>query len=192
LGYAEADATTEAAIARERAHFGNGGATTFREYEAIAADKQCVGLPASMALAAAAGWDRARIAAVRHILTDAYVGLQMNDDVVDWEDDLTRGGAWALSLARGELDGIAACHPRPDAARALVLSSGVLSSLLARAESRFRCARDRSVSLGLTSLAQWAHEREAAVAELREAEARHAGYAVRAHALHAWALEVLR
>ena len=53
-----------------------------------------------------------------------WLGLQIADDVVDWEDDLQRGGAWAVCLMRGH-EGRASSLRAKESIRTQVLQSGV-------------------------------------------------------------------
>ena len=84
--------------------------------------------------------------------------------------------------------------PRPCACkepiRNQVLASGVCASCSARPDPHARARGARRV-LGARRLASWAGEQEARLEALVAAETRSAGYAVRAHALAAWANEVL-
>jgi hypothetical protein len=109
------------------------------------------------------------------------------------EDDLERGGAWAVCLMK-------ALRPPPSMRRAigdgsltrtLVLRSGILRTMLERATVHIRAARMRASALGAMRLAAWAAARESRFQALVAAERRSAGYAVRAHALEPWASEVL-
>ena len=77
------------------------------------------------------------------------------------------------------------------AIRLEVLRSGILRTLLQRAAAHIRASRMRAAALGALRLASWAAARESRLHALVAAESRSAGYAVRAHALAAWAGEVL-
>ncbi len=99
--YALAQRETLAAIAAEQRVFRSGEAVTFDRYLSVSHGKQRVGLPASLALARVAGWDARRTRALARLLDAVALGLQLHDDVLDWEDDLARGGAWATLLAAG-------------------------------------------------------------------------------------------
>ena len=112
-----------------------------------------------------------------------WLGLQMYDDTVDWEDDFRRGGAWAASLA-GAARGV-------EHVRACVLEARVLEAMLARSRRHFRAARRRFDELDARALAGWAREREAKIANLLQAEQRSPGFVVRAHMLAPWAEAVL-
>ena len=68
------------------------------------------------------------------------------------------------------------------AARAEVLSSGVLERMLARAHVHMRAARRRASALGAKRLASWAAAQETRLASLVAAESDSAGYAARAAA----------
>jgi hypothetical protein len=188
-----ADSLTMRAIRGERAMLLSGRAVDIDIYEHSSLDKQCAGIIASVALARAAGWDDRRCRAVRSTLESVSLGLQLADDVIDWEDDMQRGGAWAVCLMRG------ASRPafppqrpdRPESIRTQVLRSGVLGTMLSRACRHMRSARRRASVLGAQKLASWAGAQEARLRSLASAEEANAGYAVRARALAAWASEVL-
>jgi hypothetical protein len=193
VDFAAADATTVRAIRRERTLLHAGRPADMVTYERVSLDKQCVGWLASVALARAVGEDERRCRSVRATLQSVALGLQIYDDVVDWEDDLERGGAWALCLTRGMRASPPGPRPVTDDAhtRALVLQSGVLRAMLERATVHMRAARKRASALGAVRLAAWAGGRENRLRALVAAERRSAGYAMRAHALAAWAGEVL-
>ncbi len=187
-----ADAVTIRAIRRERAMLLSARPVDLESYERASLDKQFVGVVASVALARTAGWDDRRCRAVRATLENVWLGLQLSDDVVDWEDDLQRGGAWAVCLMRDMM--LATSSRRPllqESIRSQVLTSGVLHVMLSRARAHMRAARRRASALGARRLADWAHGQEKRLDSLATAESRSAGYAVRAHALAAWANEVL-
>ena len=126
-----ADALSLRAIRAERAMLAFGSARRRRGTTRRASlDKQCAGILASVALARAAGWTERRCRAVRATLGSVWLGLQIADDVVDWEDDVQRGGAWAVCLMRGLPAGE---RPRGSrrSIRTQVLQSGVLAVMLA-------------------------------------------------------------
>jgi hypothetical protein len=192
LDFAATDALSLQAMRRERALLVASKAVDMETYERTSLEKQYVGVVASVALARTAGWSERRALAVRRTLESVFMGLQVYDDVVDWEDDLSRGGAWALSLMRRTASG--AWHPditRSAQVRLRVLQSGVLHAMLRRAVKHMRDARRRAATLGATRLAAWAAAREQRFDALAKAERSSAGYTVRAHALSAWAGEVL-
>jgi hypothetical protein len=206
LGYAVADETSLRAIRRERALQLAARPVDLATYESVSLDKQAPGLVASVALARVAGWDERRCRAVRGTLESVALGLQAYDDVVDWESDLDRGGSWAVCLMKhasregrakpptSETRMKSATSERPTESariRLHVLQSGVLLALMRRAAVHMRAARRRAHVLGAESLSAWAAGRAARLAALSTAEAANAGYTVRAHALSAWAGEVL-
>lgn len=209
IDFALADEETLAAISAERRLLGAGEAAGFERYLAISLEKQRVGLPASIALAHAAGWGPRRRAALARALGSIWVGLQLHDDVMDWEEDHVRGGAWAVALARGLSGGdvpIASGrvgqgssseppstvrHAAPAPVRRFVLASGALAAMLASSRRCYRGARRRAAALGARRLAAWAEAQEAQAAELARCEAESPGYANRARALSAWARAVL-
>jgi hypothetical protein len=165
----------------------------FPEYERLSLEKQSVGIVASVSLARAVGWDDRQCHAVRTTLEAVWLGLQMADDVVDWEDDMRRGGAWAACLMEGlhqaPSSGSRLCGP--PSVRQRVLDSGVLRQMLLGALRNMRVARRLATTLGAHRLAGWAQGQEQRLDTLVVAETRSPGYAVRAHALAAWAGEVL-
>jgi hypothetical protein len=187
VGFATADVETTQAIRHERELLASARPVSFDVYEHASLAKQSAGLVASVALARAARCDERRCSAVQRTLESVALGLQMYDDVVDWEDDVARGGSWAVCLTRGA----EIAQPRRDDARLDVLASGVLHAMLVRAMHHMRAARRRAAGLGAGRLVAWAESREARLRALVSAELRSAGYAVRAHALAAWAGEVL-
>jgi hypothetical protein len=192
IDFGIADGIELAAIRRERVMLASGGPVDFETYERISLAKQAVGFPASAALARAARWSARRRSVLAATLGSVWLGLQMNDDVVDWEDDLDRGGAWAIALLRD----VRAREPIGDRVtegpihRALY-QSGVLARMMARSAWHFRAAARRARLLGAQRLGRWASEQAQRTGALAAAEAAHGGYTVRTHALSAWAREVL-
>jgi hypothetical protein len=191
--YSAADALTIRAIRRERALLLAARPVDVASYERASLDKQCAGLIATHALARVAGWSERRCVAVRQTLEAVALGLQIYDDVVDWEDDLRRGGSWAVCLMKGMWPATSSRERPTEGARMRleVLQSGVLRLMLQRALWHMRSARRRAIALGARRLAAWSASRETRLEALVAAESRSAGYAVRAHALAAWAGEVL-
>lgn len=193
LSYAGAEHETMAAIHAEQAVLRGGEPVPWARYLMISYGKQRVGLPASLALARAAGWDARRTRGLGRMLDAVWVGLQLHDDVLDWQDDFARGGAWAVSMA-------AACPPIvassdretvPVSMPRLVFQSAVLARMLRASARCFRAARRRAELLGAVRLARWARDREATVGELAAREAESPGFTNRAHALSTWAKTVL-
>ncbi len=186
---ADADRRTREAISSEQQCFGEGNPVPFSLYEAISSGKQAVGLTAGVALGKALGWRASRTELVRTTLMSIALGLQFQDDVVDWEADFTRGGAWAFLLARHER-GTASNPVNLAEARALVLSSGVLAGLLRSSETAYRNARLGAVELGAVALAHWADEREREARGFHESERKNPGFLLRLKQLGPWAAEV--
>jgi hypothetical protein len=193
VDYALADALSLRAIRRERALLLAARPVDVDTYERASRDKQCLGIVASMALGRMAGWDDRRCHAVRLTLESVWLGLQMYDDVVDWEDDVQRGGSWAVSLMKGARRVTSRCERETEGTRIRlhVLQSGILHVMLRRAVFHMRAARRRAASLGAERLAAWAAGCEHRFEGLADAEQTCAGYTVRAHVLAAWAGEVL-
>ena len=191
--YLDAEYEAVCAINTERLLLRHNVALSFSDYSGLSLAKQAVAFPASLALARAAGWDSRRQRAVQHVLRGIVLGLQFQDDAVDWEDDWRKGGAWAVNLSR-EHNRLAgpATSGKPDIARLRreVHDSGVLAVMMNLARLRYREAQRLATSLGATQLATWAQEQEVTAAEMAERESHSAGYVVRAHQLSSWALEV--
>jgi hypothetical protein len=191
--YGGCDSTAVRALRRERQLLLAQRPVDFQTYQRIVLAKQSMGWIASVGLAHASGEDARRCRAVRAMVQSAALALQVYDDVVDWEDDLKRGGAWAVCLmkALGQASSTPAGSSDEAQLRLAVLRSGILRTMLERAAAHIRAARRRAAALGALRLASWAAEREKRLHALVAAESRSAGYAVRAHALAAWAGEVL-
>jgi hypothetical protein len=190
--FASVDARTTKALRREREVLLASLPVDLDTYERQSLEKQSAGIVASVALARVAGWDERLCRAVRSTLESVALGLQAYDDVVDWEDDLSRGGSWTVCLMKSRRGSETADrHAEGSRLRAQVLRSGVLLGLIDRAVHHMGAARRRAAALGAERLAAWAGSRRERFETLRAAESANAGYAVRAHALSAWAGEVL-
>jgi hypothetical protein len=193
LEFATADLLILRAIRRERSLLLSARSADVQAYERASLEKQCVGWLATEALGRAAGCSPAARRAIKATLQSVALALQAYDDVVDWEEDLERGGSWAVCLMKTLRPETSTneCGPESSRVRAQVLRSGVLVALLERALWRLRRVRRRATALGLTRLAAWAASRATRFEALVAAERASAGYAVRAHALAAWVDEVL-
>jgi hypothetical protein len=191
--YAVTHARMIASVRAEGRVYGGCEPADFGRYERIAAGKTAIGLPASVALAQAAGFSESECRAVAKTLEATWLGMQYHDDVVDWEDDYRRGGAWAVLLARSIVSE-ATPRERPtesNPVRDMVLESGVLGHMLERSFRQFRAARKRAEALGVHTLAAWAKAKEEHAKMLARHERQNAGYALRMHALSPWAARVL-
>lgn len=183
--YDDADEEAREAVAEERRILLSGCAIDLDRYLAVARAKHRLGAPASIALVRAAGWEPRRREALARLLGNVWMGQQLHDDVIDWERDCARGGAWVVALAGGaanlprDADGISV--------RGSVLASGVLARLLSASARRYAAARRRAGALGVTRLEAWAREREATLRELARREGESPGFAGRSRALSAWA-----
>jgi hypothetical protein len=185
-----ADTRTRAAVAEERALLTGGKAVSFVEYERVSLAKQAVGFPASVTLARALGAGAADVERVQGLLEGASLGLQFEDDVMDWEDDLQNGGAWASSLATDVRRGRAKDASESARDRSAVHASGALRLMLEHSRRCYRSAASHARALGALRLEGWAKARERRLADLIPLEAKHAGYSVRVRKLSPWALEV--
>ncbi len=189
-----ADGETRRAIVHERAVLRALRPVTLDEYERLSLGKQAVGFPASVAMVRALGKNERVVSQVERTLTGVWLGLQFEDDVIDWEDDWAIGGAWAACVARGIREAPATHDERPttpDLVRRAVLATGALRSMLVRSRRRYRMAWRHARALGANRLARWAHQRAEKLNTLIPLEAKHAGYVVRARKLGPWAVEVL-
>ncbi|MEM9694788.1 MAG: hypothetical protein AAGA56_19730, partial [Myxococcota bacterium] len=193
----EADDRARDAMDRERHALSGRIPVGFDAYEAISFAKQAPAFPACLALARAldpAGHLPRRVHAV---LRAIVLGLQFYDDVLDWEDDRERGGAWAVCLALHRLQ--ASLEERADVQsarltrdiRPLVLSSGTLHAMLLFAGQQFRIAATLAGSLGAVELHAWAAERAGYIEALAEKEKVSPGMAIRMHRLRHFRSEVI-
>jgi hypothetical protein len=192
-----ADQETRVAIQQEHTLLGHVEAVSFDEYRRVSSGKQAVGLPASVALAQAAGATASQIEETTRALRCVWLGLQFEDDVADWEDDWRQGrGAWAVSLTRRRLE-VVKEQPtddrptEPDVLRRRVFNMRVLYLMLRAARHQYRSAWRYSRGLGASNLAAWADERKRNLDDVLPKEESHAGYFVRARKLASWAAEVL-
>ncbi len=190
----DADLRSRAAIDEERGLLQRVAGVSFETYASISLGKQAVGFPAALALARAAGADQRKLQHVERALAGAWLGLQFEDDVVDWEDDWrSGGGAWAVSLAR-ELRSQAPRGDRPtepDLIKRVVLDTHVVRELLSRARRRYRAAWRHARALGAHRLALWAKSQDVRLEALVPLESQFAGYTIRMRKLNPWVQEVL-
>jgi hypothetical protein len=192
-----ADRQTQQAIGEERELLSSLGAASFDDYKRISSAKQAVGLPASVAFARAVGATESQVEEVRRALSGIWLGLQFEDDAVDWEDDWRRGhGAWAVSLARRRLEAVKEQRSEerptePDLIRRRVFNMRVLYLMLRSARHQYRSAWRYARAGRLQRLGEWCEQRIVRLDKLLPLEERHAGYVVRARKLAPWAAEVL-
>jgi hypothetical protein len=176
----QATRTTLAAIARERTLLAGGSRLESGCYRSVSADKQSIGLAASLAFGAASGLPAPRIELIAELLLGVCLGLQHQDDVLDWEDDARHGGAWAIALAGGQ-----------QATRDAMLASGTLGQMLGFAVEEYERAQRAAEQLGSSALSVWLEARTVEARELRDQETRYPGYARRRMKLAPWVMEVL-
>jgi len=188
--YPEAEARTRAAIGMERTLLEGGAPVSFGDYLRLALAKQSAAFPASMALARVAKWDGSRVQVVRRFLECIAMGLQLHDDVLDWEDDWGSGAAWVVSLSRG-LVGSWDPSRALEQVRCEIHDCGVQARMLDLAWQKYRQAARMAASRGATRLEHWSRGEERRIRELADQERANAGYAVRAHQLAPWAAMVL-
>ncbi len=188
--FAVSHARMIAAVRAEGRVFAGCEPADFTRYDRIARGKTSIGLPASIALAEAAGFSDSERRAVAMALQSIWLGMQYHDDVVDWEDDYRRGTAWAILLADALVSGsVRPAHGRTTRDR--VLASGVLGTMLGRSFRHFRAARKRCEALGLQGLSAWAKSKEEHAHMLACGERDNPGYAEREQSLSGWAASVL-
>jgi hypothetical protein len=186
----DADRVTRDSIARERNLLARGDGVDFATYEAVSAGKQSVGLPASVVLAQTAGFGPEKLETVNSTLMGVWLGLQFQDDVVDWEDDVTHGGAWAVVLAR-QCEPSTATAATAEELKRSVFSTGVLAKMLGLSAERFHAALAGAEALGADRLAEWLRARSAEALDFCENERKSPGYLRRMKQLAPWAAEVL-
>lgn len=204
LDPAAADRELLAATAQEREILIGRRRVSFEIYEAISERKQAPGMLACAALAVRAGLGPTKAAALRRALMGAAMGLQLYDDVVDWEEDAGTGRSWAVALSRSlrrttpSLDSApAGSSPMvrqigpAGSSRDVVHATAVLAQMLSRSRFHFHSASRRAAVLGARRLAAWAAERASSIGHLADREARNAGYVNRARELASWARVVL-
>lgn len=185
-----ADQQSRQAMARERELLTAGSPASFDTYRTASLGKQSVGFPASLALVERAGWGANKRQRLRETLAGVWLGLQFEDDVLDWEKDWGAGGAWAVSLAHDLRRGDKR-DTRPDLLKRYVLGSGVLERMLRASRAQFEMAAAGAGELGCQTLGQWALERVARLEKLIVHESQCAGYTNRLSQLGPWAAEVL-
>jgi hypothetical protein len=192
-GYVPAALVTSRAMSEGRALLASPGGVPLSAYRRVTRDKWRLALPAPLVLAHAAGWTTDEKRSLETMLVTLWTAMQICDDVLRWERDLIRGGAWPAALIGEHAD-----DPTwpPEETRGVPLRkrvhrSGVLARLLREAQRCFSVGGDRANALRLHDVALWAKNRENYIDRLAEAEDEHAGYAVRAHALAPWVAEVL-
>jgi hypothetical protein len=191
--FPDAERRAHAAMTTERLLLQDHTPLSFADYHCLSLAKQAAAFPATLALAEAAGWGERRRRVVARVLEGIVMGLQLYDDVVDWEEDWRGGAAWAACLSRGQsLATWPAEHTSElGAVRTHLRCTGVLASMLNRGSRHFRNAARLAAVLGTKRLAAWSKTQERRLAELALHEHESCGYAVRARHLRAWASEVL-
>jgi hypothetical protein len=189
LAYDEAADDAREALAEQRRIFAAERGIDLARYLAVTQAKRRHGGVASLALARAAGWEPRRRQSLARALDAVGVAQALLDDVMRWEGDHARGGAWAVALACGASR---LARDEGASARGAVLGSGVLARMLFASARSFGAARRRATALGAPRLAAWAREREASVHDLAQHEAASPGFTGRGRALSAWARTAAR
>jgi hypothetical protein len=184
-----ADRESRAAIVEEHAILRAAEPTDEGRYVAVSFGKQAVGFPATLALFPTVALGRQRELA-REALRGVWLGLQFHDDVIDWEDDWERDGAWAVCLACHLLSERIAPGASLAEARELVLASGALETMLDLSRAELERAAAAAQRLGTHRLVAWARAQCREVSEVLEQERSSPGYAVRAHRLR-FAMETM-
>jgi hypothetical protein len=191
--YRSAENVMRLAIAEEHNVLDEGGPVSLERYLDVALGKQRVGFVASVALTEqAVGIELAEL--VERLLAAAALGLKLEDDVVDWQEDFARRGAWALCLARGLRTGVPmkdrSTEPNPIVS--LVHRSGVLACMMHASARQMTLSSQLASRIGARRLAAWAEERASRAAQLAIREEKSPGFTLRARRLAPWAAEVLR
>jgi len=173
LNYRSAENQAAQAASAERRALG-GERVSLLRYREIAAGKQAVYLPATLAMAAEAGARGETLSCIRDAIQQLTLGFQFRDDAIDWAEDHARCGAWPLRLWAGaaELHDV-------DAARAFLRASGVLVEMHGLSRRAFQKCADHAAWLGASELASFAGDQAAVSAHLAAEEARRHGAASR-------------
>ena len=191
--FPQAERRARAAIATERVLLGDHTPLSFADYHCLSLAKQAAAFPATLALTDVVGWDARRRRVAARVLEGIVMGLQLHDDVVDWEEDWQQGASWAVCLSRGKH--VAAWPAERSSDLGLVRlhlqCTGVLTDMLERAGRHFRNSSRLASALGAARLAAWSHTQQRRLEEVTMRERESSGYAVRARQLRAWATEVL-
>jgi hypothetical protein len=175
--------TTLCAIARERTLLAAAAPVGFDVYRSVSAEKQAIGLAASLAFGIASGLSSQRLDLIGELLLGVCLGLQHYDDVLDWEDDAERGGAWAIRLS--------SCERNRQTGRDALLASRVLGHMLGFAVEAYSRAQSAGEQLGMSAMSAWLGARTLEARELRDGEMQYPGYVGRRLKLAPWALQVL-
>jgi hypothetical protein len=172
--YAEGERLTAESVQEERAAAAGREPVTMARYLAVAWKKQGLAFPACLAAAAAAGLPPEEQQQVEAAVAGAALGLQYRDDVVDWEDDLAQGFAWAPALLAQPPSGPATSAELQERLHA----EGVLVRLLEMSSAAFGAAAEAASALGAEALATWARAQAELTAGLAAREATTPGFAV--------------
>lgn len=172
--FAWAERMTTESVAEERATAAGQEPATLARYLGVAWKKQGLAFPAALAAAAAAGLPAEAQRQIEAVVAGAALGLQYRDDVVDWEDDLAHGFAWAPAVFAS-----ASTAPASIPTLAAYLhASGGLVRMLDMSSAAFGSAANAATALGAEALATWAREQAELTAELARREAADPGSAV--------------
>lgn len=172
--YAEGERLTAESVQEERAAAASRDPITMDRYLSVSWKKQGLAFPSCLAAAAAAGFSPEERQQVEAVVAGAALGLQYRDDVVDWEDDLAQGFAWAPALVAQPPAGPATVAELQERLHA----EGVLVRLLEMSSAAFGAAAEAASSLGAEALATWARGQAEITAGLAEREAETPGFAV--------------
>lgn len=189
--YVVADELQRVSTDRERQILSQQRPVSWRQYRELSVAKQRVGIVASVVLGQLSGLDVRRLRVLERTVLSATLALQFHDDVVDWEDDWARGGAWAVSLARHVLGEQGDLRGGLGRVREGILRSQVLVHMLECSQRELRATARRARLLPAAKVEAWATNEARRVQELGRLESAHPGYAVRARRLGPWASEVL-
>jgi hypothetical protein len=158
---------------------------SFERYLGLSLDKHRIRLVGACALAESdAGPELATL--VQRMLAGIALGLQLESDVVGWQDEFERtGGAWALSLARAQRQArpLRERITEPSPMVALVHGSGVLAYMMNESDRQLAAAATVARTIGARRLGMWAEQRAARAFQLSGGEQKTPGYTRRARSV---------
>lgn len=186
-----AEAETYRAIAMERRVFAVGGPAGPELYENVSRRKQALGLIGTVALCTAAATPAGLRDKLGGAMEDAATALQLEDDVLDWEEDFARSQSWLVRLADTALSSPTPSHTLAEARTRLAAAGTIGWALDGASELYARCAAVFG-EVGSASLDEWANDRRASTRAAAAEERANPGYCQRRRALRNWARDCVR
>lgn len=168
------------AMALEWALLSTAGDVSFDVYTRCSLAKQRTAFPPSLALAGVVDPTGAAASRVDACITGVTLGLQLMDDLYDWEEDFANGGAWMVALSRrtGQTPPSALAE-----ARRCVFASGILARTAEAAAIHFERAALAAGQLEAKTLSRWAEQEAQRALSVSSRELSSPGHALRERAL---------